>query len=105
MTARELIIEARRRAGLSQRKLADRLGTHQPVVSRWESGRTSPDFATVENVLRVCGFHLSVALTPWDDHDDSLIERELRLEPHERLTNMVRAVNSFETMAAASDHG
>lgn len=105
MTARALIIEARRRAGLTQQALADRMGTHQPVVARWETGKTRPTIATVENVLRVCGFHLSVALTPADDHDDALIARELSLEPHERLAGMVRAVNTFDAMAAAGNHG
>lgn len=99
MAARDLIVEARRRANLTQRELADRLDTHQPVVARWERGRTNPDFATVENVLFVCGFHLSVALTPVDDHDDVLIEQELRLAPHERLKSMVEAVNAFDRMA------
>jgi transcriptional regulator with XRE-family HTH domain len=99
MTARSLIVEARRRAKLTQRELADRLGTHQPVVARWESGRTSPDFATVENVLFACGLHLSVALSPVDEHDDVLIERELRRTPHERLTSMVGAVNALGRMA------
>jgi transcriptional regulator with XRE-family HTH domain len=99
MVARSLIVEARRRARLTQRELADRLGTHQPVVARWETGRTTPDFATVEKVLSACGFHLSVALSPVDEHDDVLIERELRRTPHERLTSMVEAVNAFGRMA------
>jgi transcriptional regulator with XRE-family HTH domain len=105
MTARALIIEARRRAGLTQKGLADRMGTHQPVVARWETGKTKPTVATVENVLRACGFHLSVALTPADDHDDALIARELSLDPHERLASMVRAINTFDAMAGARDHG
>lgn len=105
MTARALIIEARRRAGLTQRGLADRMGTHQPVVARWETGKTTPTVSTVENVLRVCGFHLSLALTPVDDHDDALIARELSLEPDERLASMVRAVNAFNAMAGVGDRG
>lgn len=99
VTARDLMLEARRRAGITQRELAERLGTHQPVVARWETGRTNPDFITVENVLEVCGFHLSVALTPRDEHDETLIARELRREPHERLAQMVQAVNAFDRMA------
>ena len=99
MSARSLMVEARRRANLTQRELADRLATHQPVVARWESGRTNPDFSTVEDVLLACGFHLSVALTPVDEHDDVLIERELRRTPHERITSMVEAVNAFGRMA------
>ena len=36
------IREARRRAGLSQRQLADRLGVHKVTVSGWENGRFLP---------------------------------------------------------------
>lgn len=98
-TAKDLIVEARRRSGITQRELATRLGTHQPVVARWETGRTNPDFATVENVVHACGFHLSVALNPIDEHDATLIRRELSLPPYQRLANMVRAVNAFNGMA------
>jgi transcriptional regulator with XRE-family HTH domain len=94
-----LIVEARRRASITQRELADRLGTHQPVVARWESGRTNPDYSTVEKALFACGFHLSVGLATVDEHDEVLITRELRRLPHERLSSMVDAVNAFERMA------
>lgn len=35
---RSVLIEARRKAGLSQREVADRLGRHQSYVARYESG-------------------------------------------------------------------
>jgi transcriptional regulator with XRE-family HTH domain len=99
---RQLIIEARRRAGLTQRELARRLGTHQPVIARWETGRTSPDFRTVVRAVRACGFDLSVGITPADDHDLALIRRELNLSPHQRLSGMVNAVRQLSRMAKAA---
>lgn len=102
MTGAALIAEARKRAGLTQAELARRLGTHQPVVARWETGRTNPDFVTVQRAVRAAGLELSVALTEFDDHDVALIRRELNLLPHERLSGMVSAVNALARMDAAS---
>lgn len=96
-----LIVEARRRAGITQRELAKRLGTHQPVVARWEKNRASPDYETVVRAVRACGYDLNVSLSPADDHDLALIRRELRILPHERLSRMVDAVNEIDRMVAA----
>jgi transcriptional regulator with XRE-family HTH domain len=102
MSGATLIAEARKRAGLTQAELASRLGTHQPVVARWETGRTKPDFVTVQRATRAAGFELSVTLTPADDHDVVLIHREIGFAPHERLSRMVSAVHALASMEAAT---
>ena len=99
MIGNELIREARLRAKMTQAELAARLGTHQSVVARWESGRTRPDFDTVVRAVRSAGFDLGVAITEPNDHDLALVRRELRLAPHERLAGMVEAVQKFAAMA------
>ncbi|MEA1903759.1 MAG: helix-turn-helix transcriptional regulator [Actinomycetota bacterium] len=101
---RQLIIEARRRAGITQRELAYRLGTHQPVVARWEKGTTEPSLRNVIRAVRACGLDLNISVTERDDHDLVLIRRELRVLPHERLSRMVDAVNAFASMEIAA-HG
>ncbi len=104
MTGGQLIREARKRALLTQAALATRLDSHQSVVARWETGRTSPDFDTVRTVVRAAGFELGISLHPTDEHDLALIRRELALLPHERLSNMVEAVKKLDAMSAAG-HG
>jgi len=104
VTAGLLIGEARKRAGLTQAELAHRLGSHQSVVARWETGRTNPDLATVQRAIRAAGFELGVSIHPLDDHDLALVRRELNLLPHERLSGMVEAVNQIETMSRIA-HG
>ena len=74
------------------------------MVARWETGRTNPDFATVQRVIRAAGFELGVSIHPLDDHDLALVRRELNLLPHERLSVMVEAVNQIETMTRIA-HG
>jgi transcriptional regulator with XRE-family HTH domain len=102
MTGASLITEARKRAGLTQVELAARLRTHQSVIARWETGRTGPDFDTVQRAVRAAGFELGMTMTPSDDHDLSLIRRELRLSPQDRLSEMVRAVRATDAMANAA---
>ncbi len=102
MTGGTLIAEARKRAGLTQAELAERLGTHQSVVARWETHRTNPDFAVVQRAVRAAGFELSMSMVRTDDHDLTLIRRELRLTPQQRLSSLVRAVRAIDSMAVTS---
>lgn len=97
-----LIAEARKRAGLTQIELAERMGTHQSVIARWETGRASPSFENTTRTVRAAGFDLGISLTPADDHDLALIRRELALLPHERLSSMVDAVSAVTRMAEAT---
>ena len=98
MTGSLLVKEARLRAGLTQRELAARLGTSQPVVARWESGAARPSFETVRRALHACGFDLSVSIANRDDDHPRLIERHLRLTPQQRL-DLVRDMLAFERRA------
>lgn len=86
-TGADLILEARKRAGLTQRELAERAGTTQSSIARWESARSEPSFANVVRLLRLCGFVLDVHLERYDDglRDDwSQAQRVLRQTPSDR---------------------
>ncbi len=52
------IVEARRRAGLSQRALARRVGTSQATISAYESGRKQPTVTVLERLLGATGRRL-----------------------------------------------
>ena len=60
---RNWIREARDRAGLTQEELAERLGTTQSAVARWEKGDVSPRLDTFERALGACGLTLRLAPT------------------------------------------
>lgn len=92
MTGADLVREARRRAGLTQRELAERAGTTQSAVARLESGRTRPSFDTVLRMIRLCGFRLDVALDPYDDSDLAQAEALLRLTVDERVDRVAAVV-------------
>lgn len=56
----QLLADARKRAGLTQNQLAQRLQTHPTSVSAIERGVTGPSVATIERWLDACGFTLRV---------------------------------------------
>ena len=57
-----LIAEARKNAGLTQVELAQRAGTSQAAVARYESRKTSPSAATLIRLLRAAGLELEVRI-------------------------------------------
>jgi transcriptional regulator with XRE-family HTH domain len=98
MLGSDLVREARRRAGLSQRELAERAGTTQSAIARLESGRTSPSFDAVVRLVKACGFRLDVALDPYDDSDVAQAEALLRVPVEERLDHLIDVVEGFRRM-------
>lgn len=60
--ASTLVKEARTRAGLTQRTLAERAGVRQPVIAAYETGRRQPSLPTLRKLLRAAGFELETSL-------------------------------------------
>ena len=104
-TGADLIVEARRRAGLTQRELAERASTTQSSIARWEGGRSEPSFETVIRLLRLCGFVLNVQLESYDDgfRDDwTQAQRLLLMTPQERIDSNSAMVNMARELRAAA---
>lgn len=90
------IREWRRGAGLSQAGLAERIGTTQSAVSRWEHGREEPRLSTLAAILRGCG--LAGELVVGEDVDRAQIRRHLALTPRQRLEGLAN-VSRLRTTA------
>lgn len=94
MTPSALLREARRSAGLTQAQVAQRAGISQSAVAQLERPGSNPTVETLDGVLRATGRRLQLASEP--DHssvDETLIARNLRLTPAQRLA-------AFETAHA-----
>src|SRR5438034_9001840 len=63
------VIEARNRAGLTQREVARRMGTTQPVVARLESGRVRPSMRTLERLAEATGSRLLISFGARDGQE------------------------------------
>jgi len=91
MRARDVIVVARRRAGLTQQELARRLGVPQGTVARWESGATEPKFCAVQEAVGACGFDLTLGFANADEGSwNSLIYEQLQRTPTERVLKLER---------------
>lgn len=97
----DLVREARKRAGLTQRELAVRAGTTQSAIARLESGRTAPSLERTLALVRACGFDLDVMLVERDGSDIHQAERNLRLGHEERLQQLMDTVAFVEAGRAA----
>ncbi len=58
----QVIVEARKKALLSQEELAKRIGAHKSYISRIETGKTEPKVSTFYRIAAALG--LSVDLNP-----------------------------------------
>jgi transcriptional regulator with XRE-family HTH domain len=94
MSPDHLLREARRRAGLTQAQLAERLGTTQAAVARLERPGANPTISTLERAVSAAGQYLDARLVP-SSVDDTLIAGNLRRSPAERLVRFQQAHESL----------
>ena len=57
-----VIIGARKHAMLTQKQLAERMGTSQSVIARLESGRVMPSIKTLFRIAEATGTHPEIRL-------------------------------------------
>lgn len=101
----DLIREARKRAGLTQTELADRAGTAQPAIARWESGRTAVSLDDVIRLVRLCGLDLELHLVERDDSDLAQASRLAELSGQQRLDRHARIARQLSGLRAAGSRG
>ena len=89
MDAGQFLLEARRRAGLTQRGLAERAGVSQPLVARIEGGDVDPAFSRLLELVRACGLDLEIHVVPLDEDAWTMVERGAAVEPEQRLERML----------------
>ncbi len=94
-----LVREARLSAYLTQRDMAELVGTSQSAIASLESGQTNPTVETLARCLATAGFSLRVTLEPLPvadavverykrDVDRTLLRENLRLSVDERLRRL-----------------
>ena len=97
MTGGQFVLQARRRAGLTQRQLAARVGLSQPQIARIEAGATAPSFERVVDLVRACDLDLVASITPADDSDwrgalaNLALDVDARVRLHQAALRFARA--------------
>lgn len=86
MTPGQLIRTTRHRAGLSQGRLARRVGTQQSAISRLEADEISPSIETLDLLLRAMGESLEIGPgKPERAYDPAHRRATAERSPSERL--------------------
>ncbi len=91
MTSGDLLREARLRAGLSQRQLGARVAQPHTQIARWEDSNVERSLSTLRQVIRACGYDISLHLAPYaiDASLDEQLTASLRRAPSDRLERMI----------------
>lgn len=85
MDAGGTLRRARRRAGLTQRALAQATGVAQPTIARIETGDETPRVDTLARLLWACGERLEAMPRGGEGVDRTQIVELRRLTPGERV--------------------
>lgn len=92
---------ARRRAGWSQRTLAERAGVPQPAIARIERGAVRPRVDSVLQLLEAAGFTLEVSPVIGQGVDRSLIRAALERSPEDRIRAAAGAARNLRVYLEA----
>ncbi len=79
---------ARRRAQLTQRELAERLGCRQATIARWERGDRLPSYEDAQSAVAACGLQLDVNLVTEDRSWWPQVAVQLGDDPVERVRRL-----------------
>lgn len=98
--------DARRRAGLTQAQLAQRLGTTQSAIARLERPGANPRLDTLITAVEATGHTLRAQLEPRKPGiDETLVAASLRESPAERLQHHQQAYRGIARMVGAARRG
>lgn len=96
----DLLKEARLAAGLTQARLADRLGVSQSEIARLEKRGANPRLGTLLDAIQAAGHTLEAQVRPTRPSvDETMIAANLRMPPAERLRQFQAAYNSIRELA------
>ena len=98
ITFSEKLMDLRRKSGLSQEQLADRLGVTRQSVSKWESGTAMPELVKLISLSDIFGVSVDYLVKDYLEEpesagggDDLSAQQAVRLEKKvDELTNYVK---------------
>ena len=97
-----LLRDSRRRAGLTQRQLALRLGVSQAAIAKLERPEANPTVETLARALWATGHSLALEAPPRRGGvDESLVHQQLELTPSERLRGLEAMHSQARSLALA----
>ena len=95
-----ILRQARRRADLTQRDLAERAGLPQSTIGRIEAGSIDPRASTLRRLLRACGSDLETAPRLGEGIDRSQIRGRLGRSPSQRIEDLAAAASAIRQLSS-----
>lgn len=95
MDSGRVLRQARRRAGLTQRQLAEQAGVPQSVIARIESRGVIPRVDTLDRLLEACGEGLESLPRPGRGLDRTGYQELLSMPPAARLEQSAAAARGL----------
>lgn len=92
MNISEKILLLRKKEGMSQENLAEKLNITRQTVSNWESGQTTPDILQAKEISKI--FKISL---------DDLTDNNLEFEFKDNSNNILRTLIGKNCMLLVSD--
>ena len=86
-----LLVDARRRAGLTQEEVARRAGVARPSISQYENGKKDPSVTNLNRLIQACGMELHLRAEHLSEADRAQAFRDAAVGPAEALRNAQRA--------------
>ena len=101
----DLLRATREAHGLSQVRLARRIGADRGYISRVERGEVSPTFAWAERALAAMGEELALEVrrSRWDDHDPEAHRIVGAWDPDRRLEDFVASAEVLDALARSGE--
>ena len=86
-----LLVDARRRCGLTQAELAERAGVVRPLVSQYETGKKDPSVSMLARLLDACGMELRMHASVVSETDRDQYRRDEEVGHDQARRNAQRA--------------
>ncbi|MGN1195566.1 MAG: helix-turn-helix domain-containing protein, partial [Acutalibacteraceae bacterium] len=80
MTFGEKLREARKRAGLTQEQLAEKLTVSRQAVTKWEADRGLPDIGNIKLISELLNVSIDFLLDDGKTLDMSVLKEEISLK-------------------------
>lgn len=93
----KFIAEKRREKNLTQEALAERLGVSNKTVSKWENGKSMPDYAVVEALCRELDISVAELLGGQKEQPQNQEQYEMLLYKIEELEHKAQAAEQRHT--------
>lgn len=104
------IIRVRKRSGMSQKELAEMIGTHQQQMSQWESGNRIPKIDTILKIANALSCNPKEICPIFENNseciysaDDIFLEIKKRVQNAKELEN--ESAKSRQYQKASEAHG